>query len=581
MSVRNDLLRSYETGKFLETVYARALANQNDHSALVLELVALHNERLIDIVGAFESLKNNSSNGPDFFLTRHVFEKALPDLNAPVASVMQCVVQLYHDAGQDVVAGTIIDGFIDFCAKESSRPSEALAEIEAKPDKFADLLPATLIAGSHFDCPLYLRETLRLCDHKNIDLRRRAVFSVGKLNLPDGITGSAFTALERSSTVETDDQVLSSIIKSAFSLLQRDKCQEPRAIALIICALVKGDDYALHAASEIFGFHTGEVPTALLEAFFVHLVRVKTANKRTLDHVDYGIYHLLKNDEAGKAIQFLEALLLTHSGELTMEVFDSTAREIFSNKKLLSKVLTRWFLRGDRVLCESVHAIISTHLLDDIPLEIDPDELKSTGFVHILFVARKAIGFLFTQPISAATILISLMRNTTDNEVMTNLGALLFNPLLLNFTGKVRDFAEQQSGLESGEVKATIDQALKDTDKYLEDLRSVGSLAALNPGEAQREAYHRYLAGIMAESWKAAESQSIFLDLVSKSVLLYGRKSIDYVYGPDGQSRRMEIPLQRHSTDMEVPRMQIVDPFGLDYMLRIFRSERLKHEAHS
>jgi hypothetical protein len=228
-----------------------------------------------------------------------------------------------------------------------------------------------------------------------------------------------------------------------------------------------------------------------------------------------------------------------------------------------------------------VHTIISTHLLDDVTLEIDPDELKSAGLGHILFVARKAIGFLFTQPISAATILISLMRNTTDNEVMTNLGALLFNPLLLNFTGKVRDFAEQQSGLESGEVKATIDQALKDTDKYLEDLRSVGSLAALNPGEAQREAYHRYLAGIMAESWKAAESQSIFLDLVSRSVLLYGRKSIDYVYGPDGQSRRMEIPLQRHSTDMEFPRLQIVDPFGLDYMLRIFRRERLEHEAHS
>ncbi len=208
------------------------------------------------------------------------------------------------------------------------------------------------------------------------------------------------------------------------------------------------------------------------------------------------------------------------------------------------------------MLCDGVHTIIGAHHGDDIPLEIDPAELKLADFVHILFVARKAIGFLFTQPISAATVLISLMRNTTDDEVLTNLGALLFNPLLLNFTGKVRDYAVQQSGLESGKVKATIDQALRHIDKYLEDLRSVGNLAALHPGETQREAYHRHFSRIMAESWKAAEAQSVFLNLVSKSVLLYGRKSINYVYGPDGQSHRMEIPLQSHGTEMEFPRMQ-------------------------
>ena len=56
MSNREELLRSYETGNFLETVYACSLANHNDRSALALELAALHNEGLIDVVGAFESL---------------------------------------------------------------------------------------------------------------------------------------------------------------------------------------------------------------------------------------------------------------------------------------------------------------------------------------------------------------------------------------------------------------------------------------------------------------------------------------------------------------------------------------------
>jgi hypothetical protein len=221
-----------------------------------------------------------------------------------------------------------------------------------------------------------------------------------------------------------------------------------------------------------------------------------------------------------------------------------------------------------------VYTIIGIHHGDDLSLEIDPAELKPADFVHILFVARKAIGYLFMKPISTATILISLMRHTTDDEVLTELGALLFDPLLLNFTGKAREYIVQQSGRESVKVKATIDQALKAIDTYLEDLRSVGSLAALHPGEAQREAYHRHFSRLMAESWKEAQAQSVLLNSVSKSVLLYGRKSISYVYDSDGQSHRMEIPLQSHGTEIEFPRMEYLDPLGLAYMLRIFKIER-------
>jgi hypothetical protein len=525
---------------------------------------------------AFEFLKNESSNGPEFFLTRHVFEKALPDLDAPVASVMRCVLRLYRDAGQDLAAGMIFKSFIDFCEKNPSRPREALAEIKASPDNFADLLPVTLIAGSRIDNPFYLDQAVRLCEDRNIELRRRAVLSLGKLNWPEGIAvpDSALAVMERSAMAETDDQILAGIVKSAFALFQQSKAQDPRVVALIVTALSKGGEYTLHAASEVFGFYTGELTTMLRDTLCVHLLRVKSTNNGTLDNIDDGIAHLLRNGDPEKAIQFLEDLLLTHSDELSMEAFDSAAREIRRNKALISKVLTRWFLRGDRVLGDGVYTIIGAHHGNDLPLEIDPAELKPADSLHILFIARKAVGYLFRKPISAATVLISLMRNTTDDEVLAKLGALLFDPLLLNFTGKAREYVVQQSGLESIKVKATIDQALKTIDNYLADLGSIGNLAALHPGETQREAYHRHLSRIVAESWKAAEAQSVFLNGISKSVLLYGRKSINYVYNSDGQSHRMEIPLQSHGAEMEFPRMEYLDPVGLDFMLRIFKNER-------
>ena len=577
MNNRENLLKGYVAGSFLETVYACLTADHDARSALASDLVALHNEGLIDVVDAFESLSSNSSNGPDFFLTRHVFEKVLPSLEAPALAVMRCVLQLYRGAGQDMAAGTIIEGYVSFCSNQPSRAREALAIIEAHPDEYADLLTATLSAGFRIDNPYFLEKAIRLCEHEDVEMKKGAVFSLGNLNLQSGSAMSdyAIAALERSATVETDDQILARLVKSAFMLLQQDKAQEQRIVTLMATAVEKGGDFTLHAASEIFGFNTTELTSALLELLLGHLAHVNPTNKGTLNNVDYGIAHLLKNGTPERPIQFLEDFLLAHPNDLTMEIFDDSAREILGNKELISKVLTRWFLRGNRVLCDGVRIIVSHHHHDGLPLEIDPSELQPADFVHVVFLARKAIGYLFMQQISAASVLVSIMRHTTDDETLKELGGLLFDPILLNYTGKAREYVLQQSEGETGKVKQALDNALKDIDNYLNDLHTVGNLPALHPSEVQREAYHRHFSRIVAESMKAAEAQSVFLQFISKSVLLYGRTSINYVYGSDGQSHRTEIPLRSHGTEMEFPRMENLNPFGLDYMLQVFRNEHI------
>ena len=175
MNNRENLLKGYEAGNFLETLYACLTADPDARSALASDLVALHNERLIDVVDAFESLSNKSSNGPDFFLTRHVFEKALPNLDAPALPVMRCVLHLYRGGGQDLAAGTIIEGYVSFCANQPSLAREALAIIEAHPGEYADLLTATLSAGFRIDNPYFLEQAIRLCEHENVEMKKGAV----------------------------------------------------------------------------------------------------------------------------------------------------------------------------------------------------------------------------------------------------------------------------------------------------------------------------------------------------------------------------------------------------------------------
>ena len=238
--------------------------------------------------------------------------------------------------------------------------------------------------------------------------------------------------------------------------------------------------------------------------------------------------------------------------------------------------MTRWFLRGDRILCEGILAVVNKSHDHSMLLKIDLSELVSIDQLHIVFLARKAIGYLFFKPVTAASVIISLMHNTNEDETLHQLGTLFFDPLLLNFPGKVKDYLMQKAESESGKTKTTIETALKTFDEYLDDLKSTGVIPELHPTQTQRDAHRRHFTRLMSESFKEAEKKSVLLSLVSKSVLLYGRKSINYVYGPDGKSNRMEIPLHSHYTEMEIPRLENIDHFGLDYMIRIFRAEQIK-----
>lgn len=571
------LISASKSGDFLNAAYESYLAAPDEREDLPLEIAALHNDGHINVVAEFSKLEKKQEGGPNFFMTRRIFEKALPYINAPLRDIMHCVLHLRKAAGQNTVAGIIFDGYIAHCEKDPARPLEAMTLIESEHQHFADLFPATVIAGSRTNNPHFLAEVLRLSQHSAKVLRQRAVLSLSCLEWSKGasVPEEALVGLEKSVT-ENDDEILASVIKSAFKFYQQDETTEAQVTALIDNALSKGDEYALHAGSEILGSETREIPEPLLDVILGHLKRVKPMNKGTLDNIDLGIATLLKAALPEKALRFLEEFLLLHTGKLTIEVFDSAASEILTNKTLLSKVTTRWFLNGALVLCKSVHDIVGKLHDGNLVIDVDAAELTTKDFTHLAFIARKAIGYLFFKPVTAVSILISLMRLAPDDETLEHLGELLFDPLLVNYPGSAQQYVEAQMQQETGNVKETLDKSLAALATYLETLRGLPALAALRPGQAHREAYRRYMSELSAASMKEAEKHSVFLNLFSRSTLLYGRKSINYVRRGDGPPHRMEIPLTSHSVEMEIPRMENLDEHGLNYMLRVFRAERLR-----
>jgi hypothetical protein len=490
---------------------------------------------------------------------------------------MDCVNHLFHEAGPDMAAGHIFDAYISFCEQDASRPASALAEIEsgAAPK---DLLTPTLVAGSHLEAETWLEETLRLTRHSDPELRRRAVFALCKINWPPG-SAAAARVLETTEEIvgcSNNDGELAVAVLAVLEAVKRDESLQGRMQAVVKNALQNGDWQALHAVSETIAFDAPSVPEDLIDDILSALPRVRAENTGTINNIDYGIRNLLSSSHRENGLRALEQMLVQHAGGITIDAFDGTARTIANDPALLNKVATRWFLSGDKFLGQSVEKIIRVGGRKNAELEADPSELDPSDRRHLVFVARKAVGYLFIHPVSPANFIVSLMRQAPDEGCLEELQELLFEPLLINFPGQVRQHLTEAMERETGTVAETIKHGLDRLEAYLNDLRATGDIHELSPSLAEREAYNRYHHRIMTESFKEAERQSVFLNLFPKVVLLYGRRSIHYVSGGGGEAKRVEVPLQEHSVEMEYPRQEHLNPFGLNYLLFVMKVEQME-----
>ena len=75
--------------------------------------------------------------------------------------------------------------------------------------------------------------------------------------------------------------------------------------------------------------------------------------------------------------------------------------------------------------------------------------------------------------------------------------------------------------------------------------------------------------------------KSFIQDLFTTQHLLYGNSTAHYVYDKSGAQQRSELQMSSHSYSSELPKLNVIDPYGLDYMLRMFRVERLINEANT
>lgn len=571
--LKEKLLNANVDGNFFEFIQEVYYEDRRGEKLLPSLLVELHNEGLLNLVELFTSFKNKTENH-DFFSVRRVFEEVLPDINAPVKNVADCVKHLTLEAGQDMAAYMLLPPFKEFCKKDTDRAKGLFDIALTNIDENFDHLSTAIESGASNDEVKYVNKAIELLTHESELIIQRSIFALGRINYQDKtLLKKVAVAIQKSSASSPEDIILAISMRALFAIISQSDDLESLFLDFLNTHSEHLDERYVHAASEIL-FYDGENVSGNAESKLLNICsHTKPKNQGTINNIDYALERMLKRNSFDDCVVFLERFFELSRYKLSIKHFDSFVRELHNHRDThLSSLLTRWLLSKKVTLGK-----YASDLLRDsdkgISIGFDASYVtKESKGVH-LFLARKACGWFFNQPKTAISLIESLVFDAPDDE-LKDIQQLIFHPLCVSYPGSIRDHLETMSESKEERVKQIASDVLSEFEKYQASVKAALKVNELSPSEQDRHTYWRYHNKLMSESMKKARSKSLFTSLFAgnESVLLYGNKSIHYIHHGE-QKTRQEVPLSEISTSFELASMHNLDPHGLEKMIWQFKAE--------
>jgi hypothetical protein len=568
-----EILDLYQSGTLLDAIFSNNCSGFQEETSLS-KCAELHNHGDINLLSIVASPSFSSIDVHRFFAGQHFYCKVIPLLNASPQDMMASVKTLIEKGGQDLAATWPNAGFTEWCSADLSRARAIIESAEADDPLAREFLPFALAAGN------MVREAIRIADAYRDERRVRAIAALGRMNYIDlDSARSALDVLKRAIVGQADDILYANILTSVLGITDKAGPEVADTAAEIVKAVCAAPGpQTQYCCAYVISANTSAINERMLSFLLAALTSIAPELKGTLNALDAGLCKLLDSAFADEAITFVKKLLSDADGNVTLADFPGFSQKLVNEPYgRLHRALVAWMLSGKRTLCEGLHHLVNSTRKRDLFFDLPIRDFALTTLQKI-FLCRKATGFFFFKPVIAASILVAVLRDC-DNEVAKAVSDLLFDPLLINYRGELKEYLE---GLSDADPAAKpVRTALDACSQYLSELRSTGVIKELFPSEHHRQIERMRLQEQSREIHRHAQQQSVFYNLVHRSVLLYGRRSLAYVDHPGEMRRPIEMELHPHRFSYEMPQMEIADPIGLDYMLRIFRAERLPDETHN
>lgn len=575
MADRDDIIAHAVSGTLPELIAERVRRHRTDDlgKAFRAELTKLHNDGTIDVLKPARQIASSPIDQHQFFTVMHVYTDLIPSLKAEVPAMLAAVKSLGTRAGDDLASG-IPNGAYRTWAERNGCERATLDTIDPQDPNDSAFVFLGLQALAKSDPDEALCRAVAYLESDAPPGRSAAAKAIGTFALvsPQARQDAA-NALTAASTI-ADDNNLGHILTAICEIARSHPDTIHQAVAMIAASTDSAGEQAIHQLSLELMFHGEALPAVIVSGLTAIMRRVPIGNHATINNIDAAVGKLIDHKRLDEALALITPLISAHDELTSMETLDGTSYALLqlpSNE--LAQVLIGWLYSCDPNLGEAVMALVGDHH-GDVPLILEVDG-TTLGLDEgdLVLLAHRAIGYLFIHPITAASLVLGLLRGASDKAAQA-IADIMFDPLLINFSGDLGDWLADRAKDTANSAQPIIADLLARLEAYIEGLRQAGRIKELRPSERQRLIENHRQHESMRQAHKQAESKSIFMGMVSRSVLLYGNRSISYFIDFEGKKQRSEMKLHSFSHRIESPRLDILEPFDLDYTLRVFRAMR-------
>ncbi len=550
---------------------------RSEEESLVQLLGELDHTREIDLIACVTTVKRVPGD-TTFFNVKDIFERVLPSLDRNVSQVMNCVTYLFSVANGDGTAGSVFSPYTAFCKIDIRRAQEAVDLAVSEPSRFKILIPSSLAAWSTHDLAGAFARCVVLSADEDAEVGPQGLYGIGSLAFNDQsreVLDRAIKFLVKTMNEETDDIRLAACIHSCASLpnglTEIAKQWMPTAIRIARPELPR----VIHELTTLLFCSCEKIEKDFISELAIKIRSVNSKNSGTIYHVDMALSRLVDLGHERIAIETAEVLVTRKDDPVSPKSLDGFQHSIL-DKDHLSLVATKWFLKADVVLCRWVLKMVGSIHGNEISIAVDKSLVREGSEDDLMFLSRKSVGYLNSHPITAASMILSCMSLSKNDEYKDELSNLLLNPLLLSYSDKLPKYLLEYLPGCAPEITDRVKLQLAKHDGWLKQLQSMPSHDELLPSENQRREYNQYMSEIVRESMDSESKKSVFMQMVSKTIVLYGDSTSGMMHVGRGKSQRFESKMSNASIDFEVPRLPTLDPWGFDISMRRFRNEKFE-----
>jgi len=564
---RTELISAEQQGRLIVALAAAELKAQRRELGDVL--CELHNAGQINLtsdqnLSAIEALENN-----DFWIVVHPLEKAIPNLHCDPQDVLKLVHMLVQKAGADLAGGAPNLALSTWSKNNPEKASQIIDGIKGLDDLCLAHGVFTVVGlgdeAVAFD----------LVGQPNSSVRGIGLRALGRMQpvSVDGIrqgVDEAIGVIER----ETDSDLRVAAMEAAFRLWEKLGPTQPYRQREFIEAIGEhGDATELSALSAMLFYHHKGLPKESVNQVLSLLETIPSNDAATLSNLDHAIYQ--KNDrwEFENVTRVFASCIPRLDKKATKKDYHGFSEWAWANPHNSSYLFAEWLNGGEFTLCLFLAELIGAGA-KGAEIWIEKQHFPPSASDQI-FMARKCVGFLWHHEVTAASILLSIVKYG-NAKAKAEAEELLFDPLLLSYGGDLRIFLDAQCSNISKRISECAKRLCFKHDAHIAGLEAAQEVVEMRPSTEHRRAVAMKDRDRNRGIQKDARKRSIFADLMTHQTLLYGRKSFHIIHGAEGKKHPNISALSEFSHSIELPRLMVIDPVGFNAKLTFFRAMKRK-----